>query len=202
MRALATSSRLLENLETRVDNSFQRELAPDPENGRYFPNQTMRAVMSGHYVNVKPAPLQNPYLVSYSSDMLCRLGLPDDGGMGSDAVVAMLAGDAEKLRPALQQSIKPWATPYAVSVYGQPIQSPCQFRGYGYGDGRAISLLEIMPNNSGEGLKDWENGNHPPRWELQLKGGGSTPFCRGADGRAVVFWIRHPHLLAWTNMVL
>ena len=24
------------------------------------------------------------------------------------------------------------------------------------------------------------------RWELQLKGGGTTPFCRGADGRAVL----------------
>ena len=22
-------------------------------------------------------------------------------------------------------------------------------------------------------------------WEMQLKGGGTTPFCRGADGRAV-----------------
>ena len=24
------------------------------------------------------------------------------------------------------------------------------------------------------------------RWEFQLKGGGPTPFCRGADGRAVL----------------
>ena len=24
------------------------------------------------------------------------------------------------------------------------------------------------------------------RWEMQLKGGGTTPFCRGADGRAVL----------------
>ena len=24
------------------------------------------------------------------------------------------------------------------------------------------------------------------RWEMQLKGGGPTPFCRGADGRAVL----------------
>jgi len=24
------------------------------------------------------------------------------------------------------------------------------------------------------------------RWEMQLKGGGTTPFCRGGDGRAVL----------------
>ena len=24
------------------------------------------------------------------------------------------------------------------------------------------------------------------RWEMQLKGGGPTPYCRGADGRAVL----------------
>jgi serine/tyrosine/threonine adenylyltransferase len=40
--------------------------------------------------------------------------------------------------------------------------------GDGYGDGRAISIGEL-------------NG-----YELQLKGAGRTPFCRGADGRAVL----------------
>lgn len=45
--------------------------------------------------------------------------------------------------------------------------------GHGYGDGRAISIGEIQ----------LENGT---RWEMQLKGAGTTPFCRGADGRAVL----------------
>jgi len=40
--------------------------------------------------------------------------------------------------------------------------------GNGYGDGRAVSIAEF-------------NG-----FELQLKGGGKTPFHRGADGRAVL----------------
>ncbi|HAU20653.1 MAG TPA: hypothetical protein DCT00_04150, partial [Gammaproteobacteria bacterium] len=39
-------------------------------------------------------------------------------------------------------------------------------------DGRAISVLEAVINNK--------------RWEMQLKGGGRTPYCRGADGRAVL----------------
>ena len=38
---------------------------------------------------------------------------------------------------------------------------------------RAASLCEVL-NSAGE------------RWELQLKGSGPTPFCRGADGRAVL----------------
>jgi hypothetical protein len=42
----------------------------------------------------------------------------------------------------------------------------------GYGDGRAISVFEAILNGK--------------RWEFQLKGAGRTPYCRGADGRAVL----------------
>ena len=45
-------------------------------------------------------------------------------------------------------------------------------RGYGYGDGRAISIGEVVVGGR--------------RSELQLKGAGTTPFCRNADGRAVL----------------
>ena len=44
--------------------------------------------------------------------------------------------------------------------------------GDGYGDGRAISVFEGLFNGK--------------RMEMQLKGGGPTPYCRGADGRAVL----------------
>ena len=46
-------------------------------------------------------------------------------------------------------------------------------RGYGYGDGRAISIGEVLTDGGA-------------RWELQLKGSGRTPFCRDGDGRAVL----------------
>lgn len=46
--------------------------------------------------------------------------------------------------------------------------------GNAYGDGRAISIGEVL------------FGNGTKRLELQLKGGGRTPFCRNADGRAVL----------------
>merc|ERR1719335_1594322 len=67
-----------------------------------------------------------------------------------------------------------WATPYALAIMGQPHYDNCPFKnGNGYGDGRAISIGEVVAP-SGQ------------RWEMQLKGGGQTPFCRGADGRAVL----------------
>ena len=53
---------------------------------------------------------------------------------------------------------------------GTEYYQQCPFQtGNGYGDGRAISIFEGTIN-----------GKH---WEMQLKGGGKTPYCRGADGR-------------------
>jgi uncharacterized protein YdiU (UPF0061 family) len=66
-----------------------------------------------------------------------------------------------------------WATGYALSIYGTEYIQQCPFgTGNGYGDGRAISVFEGVFNGR--------------RWEMQLKGGGPTPYCRGADGRAVL----------------
>jgi uncharacterized protein YdiU (UPF0061 family) len=78
-----------------------------------------------------------------------------------------------------------WATPYALSIYGNPvIPNGAGPTGRGYGDGRAISIGEVVLPAAGGG-----NGGGSPapaRLELQLKGGGSTPFARGADGAAVL----------------
>jgi uncharacterized protein YdiU (UPF0061 family) len=66
-----------------------------------------------------------------------------------------------------------WATGYALSIYGQEYTQQCPFgTGNAYGDGRAVSVFEGVLNGQ--------------RWEMQLKGGGRTPYCRGADGRAVL----------------
>jgi uncharacterized protein YdiU (UPF0061 family) len=66
-----------------------------------------------------------------------------------------------------------WATGYALSIYGTEYIHNCPFgTGNGYGDGRAISVFEGIINGK--------------RWEMQLKGGGPTPYSRGADGRAVI----------------
>ena len=62
---------------------------------------------------------------------------------------------------------------YAVSVFGNQIAQPDPFGGFGYGDGRALSLGEF----------ETANGEF---WELQWKGSGTTPFSRQFDGRAVL----------------
>ena len=62
---------------------------------------------------------------------------------------------------------------YAVSVFGNAIGAPDPFGGFGYGDGRALSIGEFE-TPSGE------------YWELQWKGSGMTPFSRQFDGRAVL----------------
>lgn len=86
----------------------------------------------------------------------------------SEAFLRFFSGDIDAI-----QGFESWATPYALSIYGQEMYDNCPFKnGNGYGDGRALSIGEVVV------------GGH--RWEMQLKGGGRTPFCRGADGRAVL----------------
>ena len=64
--------------------------------------------------------------------------------------------------------------------------------GTGYGDGRAISIAEIIVPHDLDSINldgiDLEAmyPHDASRYELQLKGAGQTPFCRGADGRAVL----------------
>ena len=100
--------------------------------------------------------------------MAASLGV--DPAVEPEAFARYFSGDVD----SFPESQRPWATPYAVSVFGQPIPSPDPFgRGNAYGDGRACSLGEFV-NGDGE------------RWELQLKGSGTTPFSRRGDGRAVL----------------
>jgi len=151
------------------DNSFTREMTEDPEAAAHSPNQTKRPVKSGHFVPVLPKPLPSPQLVVYSPEMSEALGLAQDH-CTSDEFVRFFSGDV-----AAVPDSESWATPYALSINGAFLQNQqCPFRnGHGYGDGRAISIQEVVAP-SGQ------------RWELQLKGAGTTPFCRGADGRAVL----------------
>lgn len=83
----------------------------------------------------------------------------------------MFSGDTSQVPEPLKSH--GWATGYALSIYGTEYYQQCPFQtGNGYGDGRAVSIFEGVINGK--------------RWEMQLKGGGRTPYCRGADGRAVL----------------
>lgn len=158
----------LAEFAARADLSWIRELRQDPEAEKHAPNQSSREVKSGHYVKVRPTALPRPKLVIFSPEMAQELGLSEEA-CKSDTFAKFFTGDMDAI-PGFDS----WATPYALAIMGTPQYQNCPFKnGNGYGDGRAVSVGEVIAP-SGQ------------RWELQLKGGGRTPFCRGADGRAVL----------------
>ncbi|MCP9800246.1 YdiU family protein [Synechococcus sp. RedBA-s] len=129
-----------------------------------------RQVFSGHYVPVTPTAIPEPEVVAHSRTLFNELGL-SDALAHDDQFRRLFSGDIT----VAQEPMRPvgWATGYALSIYGSEYIQQCPFgTGNGYGDGRAISVFEGVFNGK--------------RWEMQLKGGGPTPYCRGADGRAVL----------------
>jgi uncharacterized protein YdiU (UPF0061 family) len=154
----------------RADYSLLESLRADPQATSDGDDHRPRQVFSGHYVPVTPTALPMPEYVAHSSTLFHDLGLDD--GLAHDAdFLRLFSGDISVAR----QPMRPWgwATGYALSIYGSEYMQQCPFgTGNGYGDGRAISVFEGLFNGQ--------------RWEMQLKGGGPTPYGRGADGRAVL----------------
>jgi uncharacterized protein YdiU (UPF0061 family) len=160
----------LDDLAKLANYSLMDTLNCDPDaklNGiDYLPRQ----VFTGHYVPVNPTPIKNPEYITHSKDFFRELGFADSMATSAD-FVRMFSGDISDV-PEPMRNIG-WASGYALSIYGSEYIQQCPFlTGNGYGDGRAVSVLEAV-------IKD-------QRWEMQLKGGGRTPYCRGADGRAVL----------------
>lgn len=160
----------IDNLARLASYSYMDTLNADPDatsNGvDYYPRQ----VFSGHYVPVSPTPLENPEYVAHSKNLFRELGFADSMAQSTD-FMRMFSGDLTNVPEPMRKT--GWATGYALSIYGTEYKQQCPFQtGNGYGDGRAISVLEAVIDGD--------------RWEMQLKGGGRTPYCRGADGRAVL----------------
>ena len=153
-----------------ADYSLLQALNRDPQATGDGHDHRAREVLSGHYVPVTPTPLPKPAYVAHSSSLFRELGLSD--ALAHDASFQRwFSGDASVATGAMPAY--GWATGYALSIYGTEYIRQCPFgTGNGYGDGRALSVFE--------GVFDGQ------RWEMQLKGGGPTPYCRGADGRAVL----------------
>ena len=153
-----------------VDYSLLDFLTADPEATESGDDYNPREVFSGHYVPVKPTPLADAEYIAHSQTLFAELAFDDSLAQEPD-FVRMFSGDLSQLPQAM--SPVGWATGYALSIYGTEYTQQCPFRtGNGYGDGRAISVLELVTNGK--------------RWEMQLKGAGRTPYCRGGDGRAVL----------------
>jgi uncharacterized protein YdiU (UPF0061 family) len=154
----------------RADYSLLEALQPDPQATADGSDHRPRQVRSGHYVPVTPTPLLDPQYVAHSTALFAELGLSE--ALAHDAAFRrFFSGDSSVATGPMRPY--GWATGYALSIYGTEYIQQCPFgTGNGYGDGRAISVFEGLFNGQ--------------RWELQLKGGGPTPYCRGADGRAVL----------------
>ena len=160
----------LDNLAKCVSYSFMDTLNADPDATSNGADHYPRQVFSGHYVPVSPTPLEDPEYVAHSKNLFRELGFADSLAQSADFMRVFSGNLAYVPEPMRKVG---WACGYALSIYGTEYTQQCPFQtGNGYGDGRAISVLETVIN-----------GHH---WEMQLKGGGRTPYCRGADGRAVL----------------
>ena len=117
-----------------------------------------RQVYDALWSTVRPTPVANPHLLIHSPEVATLLGL-SDADIAHPNFAQIFGGNQ------LMEGMQPYA-----ACYGGH-----QFGGWAgqLGDGRAMSLGETI-NSAGE------------RWELQLKGAGSTPYSRRADGRAVL----------------
>lgn len=153
-----------------ADYSLMDTLNADPDATVDGNDHRARQVFSGHFVPVTPTPLAEPEYVTHSGTFLKELGLSDELAF-DEQFRQVFSGDISAVREPMRQV--GWATGYALSIYGTEYIQQCPFgTGNGYGDGRAISVFEGTINGR--------------RWEMQLKGGGPTPYCRGGDGRAVL----------------
>jgi uncharacterized protein YdiU (UPF0061 family) len=169
-KEIAPSVATLEKLAELADYSLMDTLNCDPDGQENGADHAPRQVFTGHYVPVNPTPIKDPEYVAHSRTLFRELGFADSMAKSPD-FVRMFSGEIS-LVPEPMRKVG-WATGYAVSIFGTEYYQQCPFQtGNGYGDGRAISVLEAVINGR--------------RWEMQLKGAGRTPYCRGADGRAVL----------------
>ena len=160
----------LDDLAQVSNYSFMNRLTCNPKVKKGGDNYSPRQISSGHYVPVKPTPIPEPIYIAHSSTLFSELGFADSLAKDKN-FIQMFSGDMSNVPEPLSKF--GWATGYALSIYGTEYYEQCPFgTGNGYGDGRAMSVFEGILNGK--------------RWEMQLKGGGRTPYCRGADGRAVL----------------
>ena len=175
---MSNKSESLEDKSTRnfsefsqfADYSLMNFLKADPQSIKDGNDHRARPVYSGHYVPVTPKPIPNPEYIAHSSILFKELGLNSEL-IKDKNFCRFFSGDINVANYPM--SSVGWATGYALSIYGTEYTQQCPFgNGNGYGDGRAISIFEGLFNGK--------------RMEMQLKGAGPTPYCRGADGRAVL----------------
>lgn len=142
--------------ELHFDNSFVNTFPGDE--GENISRQTPKVLFS----KVLPTPVAKPEILIWSDDAARLLGLtaPKENTNENTSEEAQVFSGNQLLK-----GMSPFASRYGGHQFGH-------WAGQ-LGDGRAISLGEVI-NPDGK------------RYEIQLKGAGSTPYSRNADGRAVL----------------
>jgi uncharacterized protein YdiU (UPF0061 family) len=149
-----------QDLCERVFGSRFVDALPGDADARNVP----RPVPGVCYSLVTPTPVAQPRLLGWSDLLGAELGIARPAAAGAAAgaaAVEVLAGNR------LVNGMRPYAARYGGHQFGH-------WAGQ-LGDGRAITLGELLPDDAPGG-----------GWELQLKGSGPTPYSRHADGRAVL----------------
>ena len=91
--------------------------------------------------------LPDPELVIASPSVASNVGLSEEFTK-TESFLNFFSGRLDALASPTSR-FQPWATPYALSIYGQEMVDNCPFKtGNGYGDGRAISIAEGIKKKS------------------------------------------------------
>lgn len=120
------------------------------------------------FTKTPPTPVRAPRLIRVNDGLAALLGL-DGQTLRSEDGIAVLAGNV------VAPGSEPLAQAYAGHQFGHFVPR--------LGDGRAILLGEVV-------------GTDGVRRDIQLKGGGPTPFSRGGDGRAALGPVLREYLVS------
>lgn len=120
------------------------------------------------YAHVRPTPVRAPRLIQLNTALAQELGL-DLESLTPEQAAQIFSGNV------LPAGADPIAMAYAGHQFG--------YFNPQLGDGRAILLGEIIAPSG-------------KRFDIQLKGGGRTPFSRSGDGRAVVGPVLREYLVS------
>jgi serine/tyrosine/threonine adenylyltransferase len=139
---------------------------PTAEHGWNFDNSYAR-LPEGLFSRVGPTAVKEPGLVLFNTVLAGQLGLNMEG-VDSALLAAVLAGNA------LPGGSEPIAQAYAGHQFGHFTM---------LGDGRAVLLGEqLTPDGK--------------RYDIQLKGSGTTPYSRRGDGRATLRAMLREYLMS------
>lgn len=120
------------------------------------------------FARVPPMQAPQPALIRVNEALCADLGI-DPQWLAGEEGLRMLAGQS------IAPGSEPIATAYAGHQFGNFVPQ--------LGDGRAILLGEVI-------------GAQGQRRDVQLKGGGRTPFSRGGDGRAALGPVLREYLVS------